>query len=77
MGVPKLIKGNGQEVPEKKQGNNQCEAYGFRSEGPGILHICFLLYTNYIIVIFLLVSCMNTNNHLLYLCSVNRPIVIY
>ena len=43
MGVPKLIKGNGQEVPEKKntkQNGNKSkevtkEANGFMSEGPG------------------------------------------
>ena len=33
MGVPKLIKGNGQEVPEKNKGTTK-ETNGFRSEGP-------------------------------------------
>ena len=44
MSVPKLIiKGNSQEVPSKNKGTTK-ETNGFRSEGPGILHIFVTVY---------------------------------
>ena len=72
MGVPKLIEGNGQGVPANNKGATK-EANGFMSEGPGPCTSLVKLYTNYLIVKLLLLSCMSTNNHLLYLCSVNIP----
>ena len=51
MGVPKLIRGNGQEVPEKKTKQNRNkskevtkEANGFMSEGPGEATSFFTLH---------------------------------
>jgi len=72
MGVPKLIEGNGQQTGQGVPANNKGatkEANGFMSEGPGPCTSFVKLYTNYLIVKLLLVSCMSTNNHLLYLCS--------
>ena len=69
MGVPKLIEGNGQGVPANNKGATK-EANGFMSEGPGPCTSFVKLYTNYLIVKLLLLSCMSTNNHLC-ICAVS------
>ena len=72
MGVPKLIEGNGQGVPANNKGASK-EAKGFMWECPGTCTSFIKLYTIYLIVKLLLLSCMSTNSLLLYLCSFNIP----
>jgi len=72
MGVPKLIEGNGQGVLANNKGASK-EANGFMWEGPGPCTSFVKLYTIYLIVKLLLLSCMSTNSPLLYICSVNIP----